>query len=84
MLDYLSENWVTIVLVAGFVWLHLRMHRGHGGHGRSSDGTHHQPQPDRPEPTEIPPHDEEPHDHRHQRLTAARTAARGPTDARPR
>lgn len=29
MLNFLSSNWIWIVLVGGMLWMHL----GHGGHG---------------------------------------------------
>ena len=32
---WLSANWIWIVAIGGMVWMHLGMHRGHGGHGRS-------------------------------------------------
>lgn len=31
-MNWLSNNWVWLVLVAGMLWMHLGMHRGHGGH----------------------------------------------------
>jgi len=74
MFDYLSENWATVVLVAGFVWLHLRMHRGHGGHGHGGSGDahdQHHPQHEQPGqtgPGEPPRHEEEPRDHHRHRI----------------
>jgi len=32
---WLSANWIWIVAIGGMVWMHLGMHSGHGGHGRS-------------------------------------------------
>lgn len=66
MLDYLRENWVTIVLVAGFVWLHLRMHRGHGGHGRR--GSAHHQERDGAGAGELPQGEGEPEDRPHHRV----------------
>jgi hypothetical protein len=34
---WLSANWIGIVVVGGMLWMHLGMHRGHGGHGRSPE-----------------------------------------------
>jgi hypothetical protein len=32
-MEWLSENWVFLVVVAGMVAMHLFGHGGHGGHG---------------------------------------------------
>ena len=32
---WLSANWIWVVVVGGMLWMHLGMHRGHGGHGGS-------------------------------------------------
>jgi hypothetical protein len=32
-MDWLSENWVFLVVVVGMVAMHLFGHGGHGGHG---------------------------------------------------
>lgn len=32
MMDWLTDNWVWILLIAAFVGMHLFGHRGHGGH----------------------------------------------------
>ena len=37
-MDWLSENWVWVVVGVAFVAMHLFGHGGHGGHGRSEDG----------------------------------------------
>jgi len=29
---WLSANWIWMVVVGGMLWMHLGMHRGHGGH----------------------------------------------------
>ncbi len=29
---WLRENWFWIVVFVGFVWMHTRMHGGHGHH----------------------------------------------------
>lgn len=40
-MDWLTENWLWIVVGAAFVWMHLKMHGGHGGHGaRDGRGAH--------------------------------------------
>jgi hypothetical protein len=28
-MDWIRENWLWLAFLAGFVWLHLRMHGGH-------------------------------------------------------
>ena len=33
MVRWLSANWIWVVVVGGMLWMHLGMHRGHGGHG---------------------------------------------------
>jgi hypothetical protein len=43
-MQWLSENWVLIVVAIAFVAMHLFGHGGHGGHGRrrdESDGHRH-------------------------------------------
>lgn len=46
-MNWLSNNWIWILLIGGMLWMHLGMHRSHGGH--SGHGGHetnaHQPQP---------------------------------------
>ncbi len=37
-MEWLSQNWVWVLLIAGFVAMHMFGHGGHGGHGGSSDG----------------------------------------------
>lgn len=32
-MEWLSENWVFLVVVVGMVAMHLFGHGGHGGHG---------------------------------------------------
>lgn len=46
-MDWLTENWLWLVLGGGFVWMHLHMHGGHGAHGgcggvHGSDGVDHE------------------------------------------
>lgn len=36
-MEWLSQNWVWVLLVAGFVAMHLFGHGKHGGHGGRSD-----------------------------------------------
>ena len=36
-MDWLSENWVFLVVVVGMVAMHLFGHGGHGGHGGRRD-----------------------------------------------
>ena len=38
-MDWLSANWIWILLIAFMLWMHLGMHRGHGGH-RGCGGGH--------------------------------------------
>lgn len=35
-MNWLSSNWIWMVLVGGMLWMHRGMHRGHGGHGGHS------------------------------------------------
>ena len=35
-MNWLSGNWIWLVLVGGMLWMHLGMHHGHGGHGGHS------------------------------------------------
>lgn len=37
-MEWLSDNALWLVVGAVFVWLHLKMHAGHGGHGHGSHG----------------------------------------------
>lgn len=37
MWDFLSANWLWILLIGGMLWMHLG-HGGHGGHGRRHEG----------------------------------------------
>lgn len=32
-MDWLTENLLWVVFGGAFLWMHLRMHRGHGGCG---------------------------------------------------
>ncbi len=34
-MNWLSSNWIWLLLVGGMLWMHLGMHRGHGGHSMS-------------------------------------------------
>ena len=69
MVRWLSANWIWVIVIGGMLWMHLGMHRGHGGHGGASQGTS---QP-RQRPGEVghadhgrPPHeDEQAGGHRH-------------------
>ncbi|HEX6296258.1 MAG TPA: DUF2933 domain-containing protein [Burkholderiales bacterium] len=36
-MEWLSENWVFLLIAVAFVAMHLFGHGGHGGHGRSED-----------------------------------------------
>lgn len=43
-MQWLSENWVFLLVAIAFVAMHLFGHGGHGGHGRrrdESDGHRH-------------------------------------------
>lgn len=35
-MEWIRENWLWLAFLAGFVWLHLRMHGGHGRQGADS------------------------------------------------
>ncbi len=40
-MEWLSENWIWVLLIAAFIAMHMfghGRHGGHGGHGGSSDG----------------------------------------------
>ncbi len=37
-MEWLSQNWVWVLLIAAFIAMHMFGHGGHGGHGGSSDG----------------------------------------------
>lgn len=34
-MNWLNGNWIWLLLVGGVLWMHLGMHRGHGGHSTS-------------------------------------------------
>lgn len=47
-MDWLTENWLWIVFGAVFLWMHLRMHGGHGGcgaHGGDGGGPNRRAEP---------------------------------------
>lgn len=31
-MNWLSNNWIWLLLIGGMLWMHLGMHRMHGGH----------------------------------------------------
>lgn len=35
-MNWLSSNWIWLLLIGAMLWMHLGMHRGHGGHGGHS------------------------------------------------
>ena len=39
---WLSENWVWVLVGAGFIAMHMFGHGGHGGQGASKQGPGHQ------------------------------------------
>jgi hypothetical protein len=54
-MDWLSANWVWILIAIAFVGMHMFGHGGHGGHGghdgdgeRTSRGPSAKPEEDRP------------------------------------
>ena len=57
MWDFLSANWLWILLIGGMVWMHL----GHGGHGgcggHHQSGTQEHPAASRDELRSAPPPD---------------------------
>jgi hypothetical protein len=59
MLEYLSANWVWMLLVGAMLWMHLG-HGGHGGHGGC--GGHQSSKP-----TQSSEQTSRPHDHQHQK-----------------
>ncbi len=38
-MKWLSSNWIWLALIGGMLWMHLGMHRGHGGRSRSQQPT---------------------------------------------
>jgi hypothetical protein len=50
-MDWLSQNWIWVLVFAAFIGMHLFGHGGHGGHGggdqRPTDGE--KPGKDRPQ-----------------------------------
>lgn len=44
-MDWFSQNWVWLLLFAGFVAMHMFGHGGHGGHGGAGDASHDDPKP---------------------------------------
>ena len=40
-MDWLAQNWVWVLFLAGFIAMHMFGHGGHGGHG----GGHRGPKP---------------------------------------
>lgn len=35
-MDWIRGNWFWVVVGIAFVWMHLKMHAGHGMHGHSA------------------------------------------------
>lgn len=35
-MEWIRENWLWLAFLVVFVWLHVRMHAGHGRHGTDS------------------------------------------------
>lgn len=58
-MDWLSQNWVWVLVFVAFIGMHLFGHGGHGGHGRHGDD-----EPRRPSGGEQPGMDR-PRGHRH-------------------
>lgn len=68
-MDWLSANWLWLIVIGGMLWMHLGMHRGHGGgHGGHGghDGDHHRTDPSR-----------ESHDHEGSTATEGDGTAKG-------
>lgn len=40
-MEWLTQNWLWVVIFAGFVAMHLFGHGGHGGHGSGGCGGAH-------------------------------------------
>ena len=64
MLEYLSANWVWILLIGAMLWMHLGHsghsgHSGHGGHGGCGGQRH-------PSPSESHEQASRAHDEQHQ------------------
>lgn len=59
MLEFLSSNWLWILLIGGMLFMHL----GHGGHGGHGGGGGHRHSGDHSE-TSAGETREQPHDHR--------------------
>ena len=58
-MDWLSQNWVWVLVFVAFIGMHLFGHGGHGGHDRHGDD-----EPRRPSGGEQPGTDRPP-GHRH-------------------
>ncbi len=39
-MNWLSSNWIWLVLIGGMLWMHLGMHRGHSMHRRPPQSGH--------------------------------------------
>lgn len=39
-MEWLRDNWFWIVVAVLFVWMHAKMHGGHGGHGAGKPHEH--------------------------------------------
>ena len=38
-MEWLTQNWIWVLVGAAFIALHMFGHGGHGGHGNGDDGT---------------------------------------------
>jgi len=43
-MEWLLQNWIWVLLFAGFIAMHMFGHGGHGGHGKHGNG-HSEPEP---------------------------------------
>ena len=60
-MQWLLDNWIIVLLVAGFIGMHLFGHGGHGGHGGGHRRGKHKH--DDAETTEDVPDKTQPHSH---------------------
>ncbi len=60
-MDWLRENWFWLIVGVAFLWMHVKMHGGHGRHGsdgpRRHDGTPLRGRDDSDTPSEDETHD---------------------------
>ncbi len=66
-MDWLSQNWIWVVVFVAFIGMHLFGHGGHGGrggHGGCCGGGNQRPAGEEP-PNEEQPNENRPQGHQH-------------------